>query len=200
MMAKKSVYMKSAAFFIIILAIFGSILVVSVNRASVQNISVDQYPTLSTHEEYQNINVTEAFNMINNKSGYPNLIILDVRTESEYNSGHISGAFNIPVEELMARISELETYNNTGILVYCRTGGRSQQASAILEAQHFTKVYNMQGGITSWTAEGYPTVTTNNTGNQIDFSFNIFLISVFGVVIIIIFKIKFIDKPNKLRK
>jgi rhodanese-related sulfurtransferase len=179
MMAKKSLYMKSIAFFIIILAIFSTLLVDSVKGALVNDITSGQ-----------------AACMINDKDTYPDLFILDVRTVSEYNSGHIPNASNIPVEELVARIGEIAIYNNTEIIVYCRSGVRSRQASDILIAQNFTKVYNMLGGFNSWTG----VCSATPAGNQIDFLFNVFLVSVFGVIIIIIFKIKFIVKSNKLRK
>ncbi|UCG37392.1 MAG: right-handed parallel beta-helix repeat-containing protein [Candidatus Bathyarchaeota archaeon] len=82
------------------------------------------------------------------------LTILDVRLQSEYNSGHIRNALSIPLGELEARLDELEQTN--AILVYCRSGGRSATASQILVDNSFSQVFNLIGGITSWTAEEYP--------------------------------------------
>jgi parallel beta-helix repeat protein len=104
---------------------------------------------------YTDINVNTAYNMITNGS-YPYLVVLDVRTQSEYDSGHIYGAVWIPVTELEARISELVDHKNHEIIVYCKSGGRSATASAILDSHNFTKVYNMLGGITAWQSAGYP--------------------------------------------
>jgi rhodanese-related sulfurtransferase len=92
-----------------------------------------------------------------NGGAYPNLVILDVRTKSEYDSGHIYGATLIPVTELLARIGELASHKNDPILVYCGSGGRSQTASGYLDSNGFTNVYNMLGGIAAWKSAGYPT-------------------------------------------
>lgn len=104
---------------------------------------------------YTNINVGAAYNMIT--SGlYPNLVVLDVRTQGEYNSGHIYRAVWIPVSELEARIGELAGHENHEIIVYCWSGCRSATASGILDSHSFTKVYNMLGGFSSWQSAGYP--------------------------------------------
>jgi rhodanese-related sulfurtransferase len=104
---------------------------------------------------YKNIDVATAYNMITNGS-YPDLVVLDVRTKSEYESGHIHGAVWIPHTELEARINELAGHENHEIIVYCRTGVRSEIASDILDSHNFTKVYNMLGGIQAWQSAGYP--------------------------------------------
>ena len=104
---------------------------------------------------YTEINVETAYDMITNGS-YPDLVVLDVRTKSEYDSGHIYGAVWIPHTELDARISELAGHEDHEIIVYCRTGVRSVNASGTLDFYNFTKVYNMLGGITAWQSTGYP--------------------------------------------
>lgn len=104
---------------------------------------------------YTDVDVATAYNMIMNGS-YPNLIILDVRTQGEYDSGHIRGAVLIPNTELDARIGELAGYENLEIIVYCRSGARSMAASVILDSYNLTKVYNMVGGILAWQDAGYP--------------------------------------------
>jgi phage shock protein E len=57
--------------------------------------------------------------------------LLDVRTISEFSSGHLSGAKNIPVQELATRLKELPI-KGSPIVVYCRSGARSASASSIL--------------------------------------------------------------------
>lgn len=106
---------------------------------------------------YTDIDVITANNMINNGS-YPNLIVLDVRTQSEYNKGHLENAFLIPLEELESRIDELSQFKDTEIVVYCHIGHRSSEASRILDAQNFTKVYNVLNGITAWETANYPII------------------------------------------
>lgn len=118
--------------------------------------------TLVAAEEqtYQNITVDTANDMIKHENKYPNLIILDVRTPCEFEKGHLYNAILIPHDELENRIAELEVYKNFDIIVYCKSGGRSQQASEILMACGFTKVYNMLGGIIGWVDAKYPIYTT----------------------------------------
>jgi len=112
-------------------------------------------PQMGHASPYASINVATVFSMITSGS-YPNLTILDVRTQSEYDAGHIYGAVWIPVTELEARIGELAGHENHEIIVYCYAGSRSATASGILDAHNFTKVYNMLGGISAWQSAGYP--------------------------------------------
>ena len=106
------------------------------------------------HEDFD---VNTAKNMINNGI-YPNIIVLDVRTQSEYDKGHIENAILMPVEELKSRIEELSQYKDTEIVVYCHIGARSSEASRILDSQNFSKVYNVLNGITAWEAANYPII------------------------------------------
>lgn len=84
------------------------------------------------------------------------VFILDVRTQEEYNAGHIRNSTLISVQDLSKRINEVPS--DRKILVYCRTGGRSTAASEILANNGFTRIYNMKGGITEWTKAGYDVV------------------------------------------
>jgi rhodanese-related sulfurtransferase len=77
-------------------------------------------------------------------------LLLDVRTQEEYDAGHIEGSTLIPVDELGNRISEIEDYKDKTVLVYCRSGNRSVTASNILISNGFTKVHNLLGGIGAW--------------------------------------------------
>ena len=109
----------------------------------------------SPHTE---IDVATAFSMITSPL-HQGLVILDVRNQSEYNTGYISGSILIPVWQMPQRLSELARYKNVEIIVHCRTGGRSHNASIILDANGFTKVYDMNGGLNAWNSSGYPIVT-----------------------------------------
>jgi len=103
---------------------------------------------------YGNIDVAEAWDLIGEKG---DLVILDVRTVSEYESGHLEGAINIPVETLGGRLSELDP--NDELLVYCRTGNRSTTAVGILRENGYDRVYHMDGGIVAWNSAGLSTVS-----------------------------------------
>ena len=74
--------------------------------------------------------------------------LLDVRQPREYNSGHLAGAVLIPLKELPARLTELDSAQPT--FVYCAIGGRSRAAAQFLSGQGFPTVFNMRGGIKAW--------------------------------------------------
>ncbi len=107
---------------------------------------------------YTDIDVVTAYDMIMGDS-YPYLVILDVRSQAEYDSVHIGLSVLIPHTELESRIGELDGNQNHEIIVYCGSGGRSVTASEILDAHGFAKIYNMLGGITAWMDAGYPIIT-----------------------------------------
>jgi rhodanese-related sulfurtransferase len=70
-------------------------------------------------------------------------IVIDVREPSEYQTGHVAGALNIPPSELMNGAEELNTVpKDSHIIVYCRSGSRSNVASNILTNLGFTNITN----------------------------------------------------------
>ena len=83
-------------------------------------------------------------------------VLLDVRTPEEFQQGHIPGALLIPVQELETRIEELAAFRDKELLVYCRSGNRSLTAAKMLEQAGFTMIYNLGGGINSYSSSGYP--------------------------------------------
>src|SRR4030066_1380775 len=118
---------------------------------------------------HTDINVATAWSMINSPL-YRNLVILDVRNQSEVDTvGYIPRSILIPLWQLQTRIGELSAYKNTEIVVYCRTGGRSNNASIILDNNNFTKVYDMSGGIEGWIAAGYPVAKGTLQGSYRDY-------------------------------
>ena len=95
---------------------------------------------------YRQINMDEAITMMEEESGY---IILDVRTPEEFADKHIPGAVNIPNETIgTVEIPELPNKDQL-ILVYCRSGNRSKQASEKLVALGYTNIVEF-GGINDW--------------------------------------------------
>lgn len=85
-----------------------------------------------------------------------NVVYVDVRTPEEYASGHVEGAINIPHTEMDARYGELEAYEDSEIVVYCRSGRRSGIAQDILESEGFGNVTN-GGGLSDLARRGVPT-------------------------------------------
>jgi rhodanese-related sulfurtransferase len=75
-------------------------------------------------------------------------MLVDVRSEGEYEDGGIEGSINIPIQELAGRMDELGDKNAT-IVVYCQSGGRSAMAKRLLESNDFTDVHDL-GSIRQW--------------------------------------------------
>ncbi len=78
----------------------------------------------------------------------PDDILLDVRSSEEFASGSISGAVNIPIDELRARLDELP--KNRSIFVYCEAGLRGYLAQRTLRQSGYGKVVNLSGGYRLW--------------------------------------------------
>jgi len=82
------------------------------------------------------------------------LLILDVRSNEEFNVGHLKGSQNIPVQSLSLKIASILDWKNKKVLVYCHSGGRSLAASQMLKKSGFTKIHNMVGGVSAWVGAG----------------------------------------------
>ena len=76
-------------------------------------------------------------------------ILLDVRTSAERKSNSIPRSIHIPVQELSARMKELEKYRSREIICYCASGSRSVSAALKLKKAGF-KVANLKGGVGTW--------------------------------------------------
>ena len=83
-------------------------------------------------------------------------LVLDVREDKEYASGHIPKAKHIPLGQLTSRIQELEKFKGKPILVTCRSGQRSARACGMLKKAGFETVYNQAGGIIAWERANLP--------------------------------------------
>lgn len=98
---------------------------------------------------YRQIGMQEAIEMMEKENGY---IILDVRTPEEFAERHIPGAVNVPNESIGSdAIAQLPDKDQL-ILVYCRSGNRSKQASDKLVKQGYSNVVEF-GGINEWPGE-----------------------------------------------
>jgi len=95
---------------------------------------------------YHKIDAEEAMNMMADEE---EVIILDVRTQDEYATGHISEAILLPLDDIKAGKLDLVPDKEAVILVYCRSGNRSKQAANALVDEGYTNVYDF-GGILDW--------------------------------------------------
>lgn len=81
-------------------------------------------------------------------------VLVDVRTPTEYASGHVPRAINIPVGEVTERLTELASHK--GVVLYCEQGGRALKAATILVSAGFPNVGHLKGDMSGWRAAGLP--------------------------------------------
>ena len=143
-----------------------------------------------TAQSYQNISAQEAKDRVESD---PGIFVLDVRAASEYSSGHIEGAVNIPHDQIQARQNELPTDKGKEIIVYCKSGSRSSVASDTLVGLGFTNVKNMEGGYDAWQSLG-----TGQDGIPMDVL--LMVIAVVVVAIIVIVAVMGIKKRSETKK
>ena len=103
---------------------------------------------------FRDIKPQEAVRLINHEGAVP----LDVREDQEFREGHIVNALHIPYGIIEKRLAELESYKSRALIVYCRSGQRSAQASAVLRKQGFEHVYKLSGGMLAWRSADLPVV------------------------------------------
>ena len=82
------------------------------------------------------------------------MFVLDVRTEEEYKEVHIKDAHLIPIKELEQNINKIP--KDKKVVVHCAAGKRSARACEMLKDKGLKELYNLEGGINKWQAEGYP--------------------------------------------
>ncbi len=98
---------------------------------------------------YVNITAAEAKEIMDSQEGY---VILDTRTQEEYDESHIPGAILIPHDEITQKAEGVLTDKNQMILVYCRSGRRSKLAAEDLAKLGYTNIKEF-GGIIDWPYE-----------------------------------------------
>ena len=123
----------------LILILFAMILLTACGQAQVNK----------QEATYVSITAKEAKEIMDSQQGY---IILDTRTEQEYDEGHIPGAIVISHDEILEKAEDILTDKDQLILVYCRSGRRSKLAAADLVKLGYTNVKEF-GGIIDWPYE-----------------------------------------------
>lgn len=103
---------------------------------SISLVGCSSYKTIDQEEAYKAMSLDDS------------IVVIDVRTEEEYNEEHIVDAINIPLDN----IESIDLDKNTTIYVYCQSGNRSKEATQKLNELGYSNVYDM-GGINTWTYE-----------------------------------------------
>ena len=94
------------------------------------------------------------------KSGHKP-VLLDVRTQSEYNDGHIQDAINIPHDQLLKDPQLLSAYKDSQMVVFCRSGVRAGKVIEMLEGLGFKEIIDIDGDMLAWNEAGH-SVEINN--------------------------------------
>lgn len=100
----------------------------------------------------ESLPVTIDAAMANKLAGRDDVVVLDVREDWEFASGHVPGAQWIPLGELASRLDEVP--QDKTVVAVCRSGNRSGQATQLLRQNGF-QAHNMDGGMISWEQAGY---------------------------------------------
>ncbi len=126
-------------------------------KKALQSIGLDRFSGYIPIEElgndlesYQNVSVTEARELIDDDDYF----VVDVRNQSEWDAGHIPGAYHYMLGNLPNRLVSLP--KDKKILTQCQGGGRSAIGASLLQAKGFT-VLNLEGGFSAWERAGLPT-------------------------------------------
>ena len=102
-------------------------------------------PKVSTHEATRLINTENAK-------------IVDIREKGEFSAGHIVDSINMTNAQIKDRITELEKFKDSPIIVVCKSGQTASVASKTLKDNGFPQVYRLQGGIMEWQNNNLPLV------------------------------------------
>ena len=91
-------------------------------------------------------------------------LVLDVRSQAEFDSGHILEAKHVPQDQLASSAEALKKYKDKVVIACCESGMRSGAAARVLQAQGYTKVVNLKGGLQAWRSENLPLVKPGTKG------------------------------------
>ena len=84
--------------------------------------------------------------------------VLDVRTPGEFDTVHMPGAYNVPLDLLREHRYEILSHLDQDVVLVCRSGQRAAQAEETLRRTGLTNVHVLEGGITAWEARGFAVV------------------------------------------
>jgi rhodanese-related sulfurtransferase len=91
-------------------------------------------------------------------------LLLDVRSQAEFDSGHILDARHVPQDQVASSAESLKKYKDKVVIACCESGMRSGAAARVLQGQGFTKVVNLKGGLQAWRTENLPLVKPGAKG------------------------------------
>lgn len=93
---------------------------------------------------FKNIGTNELKEILNNKE---DILLLDIRSREEYEEYNIETSINLPLQDLLYEVEDIEEYKDKKVVVYCRSGHRSITACNLLSMSGFNNLYNLEKGI-----------------------------------------------------
>jgi rhodanese-related sulfurtransferase len=114
-------------------------------------------PSANPQNDYQNLQTPVKISNVELAGAIENgndFLLIDVRTEGEYDNGHLPGAIVIPYNEFETRYEEILDYKDKEVVLYCHVGGMGDYAGGVLIKNGFTNVKNLEGGIAQWRNTG----------------------------------------------
>ena len=111
---------------------------------------------LSLQGQVINTSITtqQADSLIKTRINDSSLVILDIRTDMEFASGHLENAVQVNFLERRGKLKMWKMDRNKTYVIYCRSGKRSKTALDMMKDRKFEEVYNMLGGIKEWRKDG----------------------------------------------
>jgi rhodanese-related sulfurtransferase len=109
------------------------------------------YEMRSRSENAAAVSSQDAIRLMNHGA-----LVLDIRPQTEFATGHLTGARHLPSDQILNAGETLKKYKEKPVLVYCGTGSLGAAAARQLATQGFTKAFNLRGGIATWRAENLP--------------------------------------------
>jgi rhodanese-related sulfurtransferase len=116
-------------------------------------IAVAVYELSKLRSGGQSVGPADAVRLLNQGA-----LLLDVRTQAEFDSGHILDAKHVPQEQLAQAGEAYKRYKDKVVVTCCESGARSGAAARVLQAQGFANVVNLRGGLQAWRADSLPLV------------------------------------------
>jgi rhodanese-related sulfurtransferase len=87
------------------------------------------------------------------------IVLLDVRTEAEYNAGHVAGAINISHDTIEENLALFAQYKESNVVIYCRSGRRTAIAIDILTKNGFSNLQHLTGDMNGWLEAKLPVIS-----------------------------------------
>lgn len=101
---------------------------------------------------FRDVKAAEAVQLIN----HDDAVVIDVRSDDDFEAGHIVGAVHAPLALLEERMKDLQAYRERKVIVCCEAGRQSAHAGAALRDAGFGSVYKLSGGLMAWRSAGLP--------------------------------------------